>query len=105
MRPHVYVPISYQALSVHYRRDACEAVRRLAGKRFLLKEAPSLPLHGCTAEHCRCGYVHHPDRRSGEERRSGLRSLYGMPIRDRRMGRGRRWHDKFPSSDALIRGR
>ncbi|MFQ5756979.1 MAG: hypothetical protein ACE5H7_12950 [Acidiferrobacterales bacterium] len=94
----VYVSTPHRAVSVRYGRDACEAVRQLAEKRLLSKEAPPLPLRECTAEHCGCRYVPHPDRRSGgEERRSGLRSPFAMPGWDRRLGRGRRWSDKFPS--------
>lgn len=86
----------YRCVSIHYRGDACEAVKKLAGQRFLSKETPQLPLPRCTAVRCSCRYAHHEDRRVGE-RRSGLRSPFAMPVSDRRMGRGRRWPDKFPS--------
>jgi hypothetical protein len=47
---------------------ACEAVKALAGRRFLSKEAPTMPLPGCTASACRCAYKHHNDRRSTRRR-------------------------------------
>ena len=93
----VDAPAPYGAVSVRCGREACEAVRRLAAKRLLPKEAPPLPLPECTAGHCGCHYIHHPDRRSGEERRSGLWSPFARRGSDRRLGRGRRWWDKFPS--------
>jgi hypothetical protein len=40
-----------------------------AGKRFLSREAPQLPLETCDRAKCRCRYAHHEDRRSGEDRR------------------------------------
>ncbi len=85
----VNAPAPYGAVSVRCGREACEAVRRLAEKRLLPKEAPPLPLPECTAGHCGCRYVHHPDRRSG------LWSPFARQGSDRRLGRGRRWPDKF----------
>jgi hypothetical protein len=36
----------------------------LLGTRFLSKEAPRLPLKGCSiGSDCRCSYQHHEDRR------------------------------------------
>ncbi len=54
----------------------CQALRGLRGRRFLVREAPRLPVHGCNASHCHCRYVHHKDRRSGGDRRGahGLRN-------------------------------
>ncbi|TDG12907.1 hypothetical protein E2F43_15235 [Seongchinamella unica] len=76
----------------------CPAVRNLDGKRFLEREAPSLPLPGCTAARCDCVYVHHEDRRSGRKDRRGLSQIEreffdhsGKP--NRRMRRGRRASD------------
>ncbi len=87
----------YHAVSIRYGPGACEAAKQLAGKSFLSKEAPPLPLPECTALNCHCQYAHHKDRREEEERRSGLRSPFAMEGGDRRLGRGRRWSDKFPS--------
>ena len=39
---------------------ACDATRN---QRFLLEEAPKLPLVQCTALECLCHYRHHSDRR------------------------------------------
>ncbi len=50
---------------------ACEAVEAVAGKRFLSREAPALPLAGCNQPRCDCTYGHLSDRRDGGNRRSG----------------------------------
>jgi hypothetical protein len=69
----------YHSVSIGYylyhHANACEAVKKLEGKRFLSKEAPRLPLPDCGAEHCRCRYVHFKDRR-GDDRRT----LYKSPL-------------------------
>jgi hypothetical protein len=62
----------FHAVTVKFRKNACEAVRQLEAKRFLAKEAPRLPLPNCTAKNCGCRYVHYDDRR-GEDRREGIR--------------------------------
>ncbi len=85
----------YHCVSIRYRRDACEAAKKLTGKHFRSKDAAPLPLPECTAENCGCRYAHHEDRRL-EDRRSGLWSPFARQGSDRRLGRGRRWPDKFP---------
>ena len=40
------------------------------GKRFLSSAAPRLPLPDCDVLECKCKFVHHKDRRDGEDRRS-----------------------------------
>lgn len=42
--------------------ESCEAAKQLAGRRLLMKDAPALPLEGCT-ERCRCAYKRFTDRR------------------------------------------
>jgi hypothetical protein len=41
----------------------CAACEALGPQRFLLKDAPKLPLGQCTASACNCRYRHHSDRR------------------------------------------
>jgi hypothetical protein len=67
----------------------CEAARPLDGRRFLSKDAPSLPLAGCAAPGgCTCVYRHHPDRRAGNPRRG---SVSAFDVRtERRHSKGRR---------------
>lgn len=70
----------WRATSIVAGPNACDAVKSLRDKRFLVaaKEVPSLPLPNCDQPRCTCKYAHHADRReeSGEDRRGppGLRS-------------------------------
>ena len=82
----------YHCVSIRSPKNACEAAKSLIGKRFLSKEAPPLPLTDCTAISCRCRYVHHEDRRMGDEdQRAPFKGAYGKSS-ERRSGRDRRSH-------------
>lgn len=61
---------AFHAVSLKYSAHACDAAKAMTGRRFLSGAAPKLPLPGCDAEECRCGFAHHSDRRSGRDRRS-----------------------------------
>ena len=77
---------------------ACARATALTSRRFLAREAPALPLKGCTrAAECNCLYKHFTDRRSGPRRDddvTGQRNSPGNPRvpserrapRDRRRG-------------------
>lgn len=77
------------------RRDACEAVKKLTGKRLLVSEAPLLPLRDCTSEKCECRYVSFADRRQDPRRDDDLGITHTMRMsNDRRSSsRGRRKTD------------
>ena len=60
----------FHAVSLKYSSSACNAAKAMTGRRFLASAAPRLPLPECDALECRCGFAHHADRRSGEDRRS-----------------------------------
>jgi len=60
----------FHAVSIKYSSSACNAAKAMTGRRFLASAAPRLPLPECDALECRCGFAHHADRRSGEDRRS-----------------------------------
>ena len=63
-------PKSYHGVTIHPCHQACEYVNRLKGKRFLASEVAELPIYGCAnPECCSCTYIHHDDRRTGEDRR------------------------------------
>ena len=51
---------------------ACAAARGLAGKRFLAKQVPLIPLRDCDYPNCHCSYRRHPDRRHKSRRASDL---------------------------------
>lgn len=61
---------AYHAVSIKFPKDACNAARSMAGRRFLATAAPKLPLPDCDAANCQCRFAHHDDRRSGKDRRS-----------------------------------
>ena len=61
---------AFHAVSLKYSSNACDAAKAMTGRRFLSSAAPRLPLPGCDALECRCGFAHHEDRRTGNDRRS-----------------------------------
>lgn len=61
---------AYHAVSIKFEKDACNAAKAMAGRRFLATAAPKIPLPECDALSCKCRFAHHDDRRSGKDRRS-----------------------------------
>jgi len=81
----------YRAVSLAPSIDCCTATKD-ARKRYLSREAPHLPLAGCTMPaDCLCKFRKHPDRRDGDRRVFGdadtSRWFVGS---ERRTQRGRR---------------
>lgn len=68
----------YHCVAIRYREEACVAVQRLSGQRFLSREAPAIPLPACDAASCRCRYVHFEDRRQNDDRRNPRPALMGV---------------------------
>ncbi len=59
----------WHAISVKPGPDACAAADSASDQRWLSREAPQLPLPGCTRpDSCHCTYKHHDDRRAGGRR-------------------------------------
>jgi hypothetical protein len=59
----------FQAISIYRGIRSCDIAKRFADHRFLAREAPQLPLSGCTMNaNCECRYLKHKDRR-GQPRR------------------------------------
>jgi hypothetical protein len=54
----------FAGVHIRPRGGACGAARALEGRRFLSKDAPSLPLPECTASQCSCSFAKLADRRS-----------------------------------------
>ena len=94
---------AFAAVSVCCGAGACFSAEAISGIRFLVDEAPRLPMSSCTVETCSCRYFHFRDRRSFlGNRRSGA-GLEGLPVRttsarDRRRGPNRR-RLKIPGLD------
>lgn len=58
----------FRAVEIRTRDGACQAARALAGQRFLAKDAPALPLAGCTSARCSCTFGKLSDRRTETRR-------------------------------------
>jgi hypothetical protein len=57
---------------------SCFAARELAGKRFLVRDVPKLPLADCNRPHCECRYRRHADRRAGPRRAADRGGVIGI---------------------------
>jgi hypothetical protein len=60
----------FHAVSIKALASSCQAAKLIQGKRYLSNAAPKLPLDGCDAATCKCRFVHHEDRRTGDDRRN-----------------------------------
>lgn len=62
----------YRAVALLSNKASCAAARSAAGKRFLLREVPRLPLANCTTPAtCSCKFRKDADRRDGDRRLFG----------------------------------
>lgn len=62
----------YRAVSLASNAACCAAAKNAAGKRYLLREAPRLPLANCTTPtKCSCKFRKDADRRDGDRRLLG----------------------------------
>ena len=84
----------FHAVSIKYTSGACAAARNLKGKRFLSSAAPRIPLPDCDVLDCKCRFLHHKDRRDGEDRRDAyaprIAGVTGSFEKDQRKRRERR---------------
>jgi hypothetical protein len=69
---------AWNCVSIARGRHSCAAVAKLNGHRWLLAEAPTLPVEGCTAKQCHCRFRHHADRRASDRRETSGR-ISGPP--------------------------
>jgi hypothetical protein len=60
----------FASVALRCSSTACSAARGLEGRAILATEAPVLPLAGCDAESCHCGYHKTADRREDLRRTS-----------------------------------
>jgi hypothetical protein len=59
----------FQAIAIYRGVNCCAVARKFSEHRFLAKDAPGLPLLGCSMpERCECRYLKYKDRR-GDARR------------------------------------
>lgn len=89
----------FQAVSVIPGGRACGGVRKLEGERFLIQEAPLIPLSGCNPRNCSCKYARFEDRRDRlQERRKSSSSdvdcYHYLGRLERRMEVDHRYRDR-----------
>jgi hypothetical protein len=87
----------FHAVTIAAGPRACAAARLLQGQRFLSRDAPPLPLKGCSCAKCECHYAHYDDRRQMGRRASDLGVSIDGYTEDEKRGsakRGRRKSDK-----------
>lgn len=84
----------YRAVSVAPTRASCPAAVAVRDKRFLMAEAPTLPLPMCTWPlSCPCKLKTHEDRRASPRREMGEHKEVSKVRKERRVG-GRRATDR-----------
>jgi hypothetical protein len=87
---------NYKSASIHPGENCCQAIREFGKTRFLVEEAPRLPLERCDRiGECLCKYDNYPDRRNGDDRRNVYGSMsttgeIGMRDANHRSGMDRR---------------
>jgi hypothetical protein len=87
-------PRPFQAISIYCGARCCAVARRFRDHRFLAKDAPQLPLSGCTMPNsCDCRYLKHKDRRAERRRFVEFASIRRDLGQDRRLRSGRRTTD------------
>jgi hypothetical protein len=85
----------FQAIAIYRGVRACDPAKKFSEHRFLARDAPPLPLSGCTmGSTCECRYLKYKDRRGNQRRLVD----FGAPARmfsgeDRRKRNGRRGSD------------
>ena len=93
-RAHYWITNPYHAVGIVPGLCACDAVRLLGKQRYLAREAPALPVKGCTERDCSCHYKHFDDRRGAPRRASDRIGPPGVWTgTERRRSRGRRVND------------
>lgn len=71
---------NFHAVSIKPGVRACSAVRALAGQRLLSVDVPQIPLPDCDQSECTCRFMHHHDRRVGDDRRSPYPPSVGLDV-------------------------
>ena len=85
----------WSAVRIATRGEICAKAQALRDKRLLSRDAPALPLMGCTmSAACNCMYRHYADRRAATRRdpAGSVKPAPGTPV-ERRGVRGRRGAD------------
>jgi hypothetical protein len=85
---------AFHAVSIRLGPNACRPAQEMSGKRFLSGAAPRIPFPECDVLECKCRFVHHEDRREGDDRRNpfdqGIATKLGNRSKDLRTDDERR---------------
>ena len=83
--PKVHSP--FQAIAIYRGLEACDMARKFSEHRFLAREAPTLPLQGCTmSQTCLCRYLKFRDRRAEARRLNDFSAATRMYSQSERRG-------------------
>jgi hypothetical protein len=93
---------SYHGVSLHLCDHACECICHVRGQRFLASDVPAIPIYGCTNQQCSCTYLHHEDRRSGEDRRYPSLAMEGGGASNEHRGNQKPDRRKQPFSEPVF---
>ena len=55
---------AYRSAEISFQAGACDAARKMEGRRFLVRDIPMILVPDCTSTNCKCSYVRYKDRRS-----------------------------------------
>jgi len=85
---------NFQAVSIEIPKNACAAVQRHRGRKFLVSQAPALPVSDCSHKTCCCRFIRYEDRRGEENRRDEFSQYGGFGVKisdgEKRLGKNRR---------------
>jgi hypothetical protein len=81
----------FRAVEISPSLQCCEAAKQASRKRYLLRNAPRVPLVGCTMPTtCSCTFRKNADRRDGDRRLLGAATSRWFAGVDNRKSEGRR---------------
>jgi hypothetical protein len=93
------ISTAHHAVSIAPGPRCCAQAREQQGQRFLSREAPPLPLQGCSQPNCSCRYIHHEDRRAKPRRARDMGVTVDGWLEDERRGDTKRGRRKADRSD------
>lgn len=76
----------YRAIAIAKGKFSCRAAQRFANHRFLVADAPTIPMAGCDmTSACTCSYIKFADRRAGPRRASDMGiATFGIAFAEQR---------------------
>lgn len=69
--PNNVTDLRFRSVGIDTGVNCCKSAEKVAGRRFLIKQAPGIPLQDCDSEQCECKFIHFADRRDNDPERRG----------------------------------